>query len=252
MGVSGAGLASTLALIVGAFIYLIDCRHIFKLNQLRDFKQNFSWLAQLSVPIYIQETLFATGIAVLYWILSQIGTDAMAVGAVLVNIVLVAILPGAGLGMATMTLVSESIGTTSYQKAYGWPFKSFNIGLITIGIFSLFIFCFPSFILKPFFVDQTILTLAIVPVRLDAIAVLFEVGAIIFMNALNGADQTRLVAWTSILLQWIILLPSAYFIGVHTEFGINGIWMSYLIFQLGQLIIFRLFWQRHVSTLNAV
>ena len=145
----------------------------------------------MSIPIAFQQIIFAAGVTCFYWILGQISTDAMAIGNVLVNIILVAILPGVGLGMATMTLVSESLGKKKRQLAFAWPNQVLRVSVFIIGTFSVITFIFPTVILRPFIADAELLKQAILPMRLDSIGVLFEVGAIIFMNALNGADQTK-------------------------------------------------------------
>ena len=156
-------------------------------------------------PIAFQQIIFAAGVTCFYWILGQISTDAMAIGNVLVNIILVAILPGVGLGMATMTLVSESLGKKKRQLAFAWPNQVLRVSVFIIGTFSVITFIFPTVILRPFIADAELLKQAILPMRLDSIGVLFEVGAIIFMNALNGADQTKIVAWSSSLLHWFFI-----------------------------------------------
>ena len=69
---------------------------------------HLKWLKSLSIPISLQQIAFAGGIATFYWIWA-VGPNAMAIGNVLVNILLIAILPGVALGLTTMTLVSESL-----------------------------------------------------------------------------------------------------------------------------------------------
>ena len=176
----------------------------------------------MSIPIAFQQIIFAAGVTCFYWILGQISTDAMAIGNVLVNIILVAILPGVGLGMATMTLVSESLGKKAAARIC-LANQVLRVSVFIIGTFSVITFIFPTVILRPFIADAELLKQAILPMRLDSIGVLFEVGAIIFMNALNGADQTKIVAWSSSLLHWFFYLPMAYLIGVSLGHGMLAV-----------------------------
>ena len=247
MGAAGAGLASSIALVIGAMIYLFDIRSFLRLT-IAPIGANGKWLAKLSTPIAFQQIIFAAGVTCFYWILGQISTDAMAIGNVLVNIILVAILPGVGLGMATMTLVSESLGKKERQLAFAWPNQVLRVSVFIIGTFSVITFIFPTVILRPFIADAELLKQAILPMRLDSIGVLFEVGAIIFMNALNGADQTKIVAWSSSLLHWFFYLPMAYLIGVSLGHGMLAVWGMYAIFQMIQLIFFAIFWRFRFHT----
>ncbi|MCB9682572.1 MAG: hypothetical protein H6733_13995 [Alphaproteobacteria bacterium] len=67
-------------------------------------------LLRLSVPSAIQQQLFATGLVVLFWILGGIGAEQVAAANVLINVTLVAILPGIGLGLAAASLVGQALG----------------------------------------------------------------------------------------------------------------------------------------------
>ena len=142
-----------------------------------------------------------------YWILGQLGSNALAIGNVIIAIMLVAILPGVGLGQTAMTLVSESLGQNTPKEAFLWPLNVLRIGSLIIGSFSIIILLYPNVALRPFISDPTLINMAITPIRLGAIAVFFELGAIIYMHALNGADQTSIVAWISSFLHWLLYLP---------------------------------------------
>ena len=187
--------------------------------------------------------IHAGGVLLLYWIIGQLGSNALAIGHVLINIALIAILPGVALGMTTMTLVSESLGNDQVQLAHQWPTHVHGIGKCMIGFFSLIVIGAPSLILRPFVSDPILLSLAVPLLRIDALTVFFEMGAIIYMHALTGADQTKVVAWGSTLLQWCLYLPLAYWTGVHLNLGMMGIWITTLMFQLLQWVIFKHLWK---------
>ena len=244
MGASGAGLASSLSLMLGAIIYLFDSRAFMNFNHsISQMRANGRWLANLSIPIAIQQIIHASGVLLLYWIIGQLGSNALAIGHVLINIALIAILPGVALGMTTMTLVSESLGNDQVQLAHQWPTHVHGIGKCMIGFFSLIVIGAPSLILRPFVSDPILLSLAVPLLRIDALTVFFEMGAIIYMHALTGADQTKVVAWGSTLLQWCLYLPLAYWTGVHLNLGMMGIWITTLMFQLLQWVIFKHLWK---------
>ena len=128
-----------------------------------------------------------------YWIIKQLRSNVLAIGHVLINIALIAILPGVALGMTTMTLVSESLGNDQVQLAHQWPTHVHGIGKCMIGFFSLIVIGAPSLILRPFVSDPILLSLAVPLLRIDALTVFFEMGAIIYMHALTGATKPRLL-----------------------------------------------------------
>ena len=249
MHAAGAGLASSLSLVIGSVIYGIDCKSYLLIrsffNLSKDvLKDTLNWLLNLGIPTSIQQFFFALGVAVFYWVLGQLGTVEMAIGNVLVNIVLVGILPGIGLAMATMTLVSQSLGEKKVTETFYWPFYVSILALLGVGSLVLGVLCFPKLILQPFIVDVAVLQRAILPLRLDAIGVLLEVLALIFMYALNGVDRTRFVMIASIICQWIFLLPITYWISIMLGYGLVGAWASWLFFQLLQVLVFSGAWLR--------
>ena len=249
MQAAGAGLASSLSLVIGSVIYGIDCKSYLLIrsffNLSKDvLKDTLNWLLNLGIPTSIQQFFFALGVAVFYWVLGQLGTVEMAIGNVLVNIVLVGILPGIGLAMATMTLVSQSLGEKKVTETFYWPFYVSILALLGVGSLVLGVLCFPKLILQPFIVDVAVLQRAVLPLRLDAIGVLLEVLALIFMYALNGVDRTRFVMIASIICQWIFLLPITYWISITLGYGLVGAWASWLFFQLLQVLEFSGAWLR--------
>jgi multidrug resistance protein, MATE family len=247
MEAAGAGLASTVSVIVGTIFYLVDCRTFVSLSVFKQFSkekvtENFKWMMQLSLPASIQQFLFALGVAGFYWILSCLGTDALAIGNVLVTIVLVGILPGVGLGMATMSLVSESLGKKSLSEMYLWPYDVSKIAIYTLGPLFLLAILFPEPIISLFIVEESIVKKAILPLRLDCIGVFLEVGTLIFMNALNGVDKVKFVMWGAFICQWVIYLPLAYFAGITFGLGMAGVWGMWIVFQVLQVSLFGGFW----------
>ncbi|MBI60008.1 hypothetical protein CL657_02175 [bacterium] len=249
MQAAGAGLASTLSLIIGAMIYGFDCRAYLNLSSFLNLskdilKKALKWLLDLGIPTSIQQFFFALGVAVFYWLLGQLGTVEMAIGNVLVNIVLVGILPGVGLAMATMTLVSQSLGEKKLVDMFYWPFYVSLLAVFGIGAMVLVALFFPTIVLRPFILDDSVLQRAILPLRLDAVGVFFEVLALIFMHALNGIDRTRFVMVVSIVCQWLFLLPVAYCLAVVLGYGLEGAWLSWLFFQVIQLLVFFVTWFR--------
>ena len=250
LGAAGAGLASSIALIVGAIIYLIDARY-YAFNAINRFgNASFKMAKIFEYSNQFTQIAFAGGIATFYWILGQLGPNAMAIGNVLVNILLIAILPGVALGLTTMTLVSESLGKKDYLTARDWPLKVAKFGALIIGLFSLIVFVFPTIILKQFLSDPALISIGIIPIRLDAIGVFLEVGALIYMHALYGSDKTKVVAIISTVLHWLFYLPGAYYCGVVLGLGINSIWIFYTLFQLFQLSIFSVLWYRSPQLLT--
>ena len=113
LGVTGAGLASALSTVIGSLIYFaLGFKYARRNGFLRGLprRHEVATLVRLSLPTGVQQLFFSAGFVVTYWIIGLVGTAELAAASVLINVMLVAILPGLGLGLAAATLVGQALG----------------------------------------------------------------------------------------------------------------------------------------------
>ena len=133
LGSNGAAYGTNAALILGTLIYLVKTYQSARGNGfLRGLPDRESMLSliRLALPYSIQQVLFAVGIAVMFKLIGLIGSDALAVSHVLINIELLLIMPAVGLGMAATTLVSHALGRKEPEDAYRWGWDVAWVGSI--------------------------------------------------------------------------------------------------------------------------
>ena len=156
LGAQGAGVSTALSTAIGTCIYFILAwRHarpngFFHRVPRRD---TMISMMRLSVPSAIQQFVFAAGMTALFWIIGQVGTQETAASNVLVNLFLVALLPGLGLGMAAMTLVSEALGRKDPDDARRWAYDVLKITCLALGALGLPAIVVPELILSGFIHD---------------------------------------------------------------------------------------------------
>jgi putative MATE family efflux protein len=246
LGVTGAGIASTASLFIGNILFFLGglamSRHHGFLSKYPSWA-NMKALMALSAPTCIQQLIFSGGVFTFMTIIAQMGTTEMAITNVVVNLALIAILPGLGFGMSAMSLVSRSLGGGSAKEAKRWGWDVLMVAA-TIAIFGGSIaFFFPKQILGIFIQNPETLALAIVPFRIDCVTIWIEVAGLVLQQALNGSGDTKTVMRYTILAQWIYLLPLTYFLGPHLKLGLSVVWLGGVSYQLflAALVVFR--WQ---------
>src|SRR5690606_14332794 len=119
-GAVGSGMGTSIALFFGAGLY---SWLTFRRRSVR-----FRWpqrhtllqVLRLTVPNSTQQTLFALGVSVLFWIIGQVGTQEQAIGHILISLALLLILPAVGLGIASTSLVGHALGRNDTADAYRW------------------------------------------------------------------------------------------------------------------------------------
>ena len=246
MGVSGAGLASALSTVVGAAIYVYLGLKYARQNgflRTRPSAPEMKRLVGIALPSGLQQTLFAAGFVVTYWIIGRVGTSELAAANVLINVTLVAILPGLALGMAAATLVGQALGKGDIADARRWGWQVTLLGTVALGILGLPMIFFPDLILSGFIHTPQTLEAARWPMRLVGITMGLEAVGLVLSSALLGAGDAKRVMWVSVLTQWGLFLPLAFLVGPALGFGLLGIWVLQGAYRGLQALIYWSFWR---------
>ncbi len=247
LGTSGAALGTTLATVLGTLVYFIlGFKYARKAGFLKSWPglQQMTDLIKLSVPSGIQQLFFAAGFTAMFAIISKVGTAEVAAANVLINVMLVAILPALGLGLAAATLVGQALGKKEPADAKRWGWQVVFTGIAILTILGLPMWALPDHILAIFIQKQSTIDLARLPMILVGAFIPLEAIGLVLMNALLGAGDARKVMYVSVGTQWLIFLPAAYFVGVELALGLLGIWILQSLYRLLQTGIFVLIWQR--------
>jgi putative MATE family efflux protein len=247
MGASGAGAGTTFSLFTGLLAWLVvsvngACRQGFlqRLPSLQDIRQTLA----LAFPHSLQQLWFAAGYAVLIWMLSQMDTASVAVGHVLINLSLLLILPGVGLGVAAMSLVGEALGREARQEAHRWGWDALGVAWLLLALLALPMLLFPSALLGLFFHQEALIALGRLPLQLTGAMIVLDAAALVLAQALMGAGAQRTVMTLTLSMQWLVFLPLAWWVGVIHEYGLIGIWLVQLMYRLLNSLAFVWVWQR--------
>jgi multidrug resistance protein, MATE family len=247
MGAAGAGAGTTLSLYVGLALWaMLSLRHAkpsgFLVRKPR--RPALMTTLRLATPHSFQQLWFAAGYAVLFWILGRIDTASVAVGHVLVNLSLLLILPGVGLGMAAMSLVGQSLGRQAHGEAHRWGWDVVRLAWLALAALALPMAAFPELVLSVFLHDPDLIALARLPLQLTALMIVLDAAALVLAQALLGAGANRTVMAVTLTLQWLVFLPLAWWVGVVWEQGLLGIWWVQLGYRCLNSLWFALIWQR--------
>ncbi len=246
MGVVGAGLGTTISIYVGTLYYIsLGLKHARDNGFLRGLPDRaiFGRMLKISLPAGLQQVLFAAGMVVLFTLIGQIGTRELAAGNVLVNLMLVAILPAIGFGIASATLVGQALGRKDVDDAreWGWDVcKLASMILVIIGVPALIA---PAFLLEVFIKNPETVAVAVAPLRIIAGTLVFEAVGMVLLNAHIGAGATRRVMVVSVGIQWLLQLPMVWFAGVYLGWGLTAVFAVQVIARALQALIFSISWR---------
>ena len=247
MGVTGAGVATTLSQYIGAtYCFYLGFKHSREsgfLQQLPTLEQLYK-VINISLPHGVQQLLRATGLTVMFIIIGSIGTDELAVANVLVNITLVMILPCIGFGLAAASLVGQALGQGTPKEAKRWGWDTSLIGVLFMCSISIPILFLPELILSIFVHEQYLIDMAKLPLQLISLLLVVDAIGVILLNSLLGAGASKLVLKVSFSIQWLVFLPAAWFISHYLGMGLLAVWCLHIAYRAIQAFIFVKIWHQ--------
>ncbi len=247
LGVTGAGIASAVSTAVGLAIYVyLGLRQAHPHGFLHGLPpaSETKAIIRLSLPTGIQQLFFSTGFLVMFWIIGQVGTRELAAASVLINVMLVAVLPGMGLGMAASTLVGQALGRGEPDDAALWGWDVVKVAMMMLAVLGMPLWANPDPILGVFIHDVSTLDVARVPAMLIGALMALEAVGLVLMHALLGAGDARRVMVVAVGTQWLLFLPAAYLAGPVMGFGLTTIWILQASYRALQTGVFISFWRK--------
>ncbi len=176
-------------------------------------------------------------------IVSLFGAPALAAYTIAIRIVIFAILPSWGLSNAAATLVGQNLGAGRPDRARSAVWRTGLWNMIFLGSVGIVFIVFAPWIIGLFTQDP-----AVVPVAVDCLRI-FSCGNIAFaygmvlMQAFNGAGDTLTPTYINLFGFWILEIPLAWWLAMHSFMHVNGVFVAVVAAQavvvLIGLVLFR-------------
>ena len=245
LGTAGAGLGATLAALVALAVHVLLARRIAPVPGFlatRPGPSGIRLILRIGLPVGLQQSLVYVGTAISLAIVGLLGTGEVAAMNVVLNMMLLAILPAAGMGIAAATLVGGALGRRDTADAKRWGWQVATLGALGISAFSLIVVAAPQGVLGLFIADRTTIELAAAPLRVMALGMGIDAFGRILGFALRGAGATRLVTLVAFSLQWGVQLPLTWLVGIHLGFGLIDMAVCRLLLFAAEALIVATLW----------
>ncbi|MDP7428225.1 MAG: MATE family efflux transporter [Alphaproteobacteria bacterium] len=247
LGTAGAGMGTTLALGLGSAMHFVLALRLARgqgfLSRLPG-RQTMLTMLRLAVPSALQQFLFAAGLTAFFVIVGHIGTDELAISNVILNLMLVAILPGMALGIAALTLVGEALGRKQVADAARWGWQVAGLACFLMALLGLPAILAPGVLLSGFAHEAAVIALGETSLRLVGLLIAIDGVGLVLMHALLGAGAARQVMVVAVASQWAIGLPLAWLVGPVMGLGLTATWLSLAGYRILQTVVFALLWRR--------
>lgn len=237
MGISGAGLATTISCVIGAFIAF----GYFILQDQKKFPTRKGWrynhsdmkrLISFGTPAGLQIFFSVGAFAVIVFLIGRIGLIELAATTIALSINMLTFMPLLGISEATGILAGKYVGAGKKEISEKVAYHAWKLSTVYMILMGIFYVTFPE-VLLDFFAPkangadefQGVMRIGKVILVCAAIYNVFNVLRFVFMGALRGAGDTKVPMWLIIAASWLVLAPGGYLIIGVLKLDIVAVWI---------------------------
>jgi putative MATE family efflux protein len=176
-------------------------------------------------------------------IVSLFGAPALAAYTIAIRIVIFAILPSWGLSNAAATLVGQNLGAGHPDRARNAVWRTGLWNMLFLGSVGVAFIVFAPWIIHLFTGDPAVVPVAVHCLRIFSCGNIAYAYGMVLMAAFNGAGDTLTPTYINLFGFWILEIPLAWWLAMHTFMHINGVFVAVVVAQavvvLIGLVLFR-------------
>ncbi len=176
-------------------------------------------------------------------IVSLFGAPALAGYTIAIRIVIFYILPAWGLSNAAATLVGQSLGAGNPQRARTAVLRTGLWNVAFLGSVGVVFIVLAPWVIHLFTQDADVVRVAVNCLRIFCCGNIAYAYGMVLMQAFNGSGDTLTPTYINLFGLWILEIPLAWYLAMHTALRINGVFVSVVVAQsvivLISLVLFR-------------
>jgi putative MATE family efflux protein len=200
-------------------------------------------LIRVSITGILQFLISQTSWIGLVRIVSLFGAPALAAYTIGVRIVIFAILPSWGLSNAAATLVGQNLGAGHPDRARKAVWRTGLWNMAFLGSVGIVFIAFAPWIISLFTQDPAVTGPAIGCLRIFSCGNIAFAYGMVMLQSFNGAGDTLTPTYVNFFGFWMVQIPLAWWLAMHTSMRLNGVFVSVVVAQsmvvLISIVLFR-------------
>jgi len=176
-------------------------------------------------------------------IVSLFGPAALAGYTIGIRIVIFAVLPSWGLSNAAATLVGQNLGAGHPDRARSAVWRTGFWNMVFLGSVGIVFIVFAPQIINLFTSDPPVFRYAVACLRIFSSGNIAFAYGMVLLQAFNGAGDTLTPTYVNLFGFWILEIPLAWFLAMHTSLRVSGVFLSVVVAQtvivLISVVLFR-------------
>ncbi len=245
MGVAGAATASLVSRALGALIMMVLLRNENLPIHIKDwfkFELHFDMIKNIlhiGVPNGLENGMFQIGKILVQGLIATFGTAAMAANAMANNVASIAIIPGAAIGLAMITVVGQCVGADDFKAAKQYTIKLTKLAYICMAALNVLILllCKPLVMVYGFSEETNRIATELI-IYHSFCCMLIWPAAFTVPNGLRAANDVKFTMITSIFSMWIFRIGFSFILGQMLGMGVLGVWIAMTIDWVFRAVLF--------------
>ena len=234
LGVLGSGVGTTIGRSTGVLIQFWLLRRgasrvTVRARHFRIDARAMLQLVRLSAGGVFQYFVGMASWIALIRIVAVFGDIAVAGYTIALRIFVFAILPSWGMANAAATLVGQNLGANRPDRAErsvwqaGW-YNMIFLGLVTVAFVTL-----ARPLVAIFTQDPEVIAIGAKALRLISYGYIFYAWGMVMVQAFNGAGDTYTPTMITIVSEWVLQIPVAWFLAFNLKLGPAGVFLAIMI-----------------------
>ena len=231
-GLQGAAMATTIGRGIGVayqLYHLFNGKNIIKFT-LQQLSPDFTIIKSLIDIAWSGTLQFLIGSCswiVLASLVAQTGHSAASAGYQIgIRVIMFFLLPAWGLSNAAATLVGQNLGAGQPERAVLSVKRTARYNAVFMGLISVLFMAFSGYIAAFFTKEEAVAAYAVGTIRIMSAGFLFYGIGMVYLNALNGAGDTRTPTIINFFAYWCFQIPLAYLLSKIFDLGPTGVFIA--------------------------
>ena len=232
MGVAGSALATVIANLLVASIYLGISQRIslkkkfnLRLYQLPNWPM-LKNILRIGLPQGIGDFTELMAWTGLLLIIGRLGESALAANNIALQVTHLIFLPGLALGIASASYMGRFLGANQADHAHSATTKCLKLAVIYMGSMGIPLWFFGKTIAEQFSSDPVVVLQAALLFKIMALYQVFDGIGIVYRSTLGGAGDTFRPTILLLGCAFLIMFPIAIMLTQVIDLGVTGAWIG--------------------------
>lgn len=233
LGAAGAGIATLFSRIIGACFLMILLRNPHNMISVRDvfnYKPDFliiKNICRIGIPNGLENGMFQFGKVLTQSLIATFGTAQIAANAVGSAITTFQYVPGAAVGLASITIVGRCIGAQEKEQAKKYAMRLVGITYCSIFVISLVSCIFVKPIVSMYNLSAKSMLIAIQMIISHSImASIMHPFAFTLTHSFRAASDVKYSMVVAIVSMWTFRVGLSYVFAKYFNMGVMSVWYA--------------------------